>query len=102
MMRVQLSSSWFAPGTLVSGNVEGAGVAPLRVSLVWRTSGKGDADHAEVGSVELDPRTPAFSLQLPLLPLSYEGKLLKIQWFVVAKNLDASVEVPFVVRWPKK
>ncbi|MFO0547975.1 MAG: hypothetical protein U0271_06285 [Polyangiaceae bacterium] len=102
MMRVVLASEWFTPGATVEGRVEDAGLAPLKVSIVWRTSGKGDADHAEVGSVELDPRAPTFSLRLPLLPLSYEGQLLKIQWFVVVKSVAGSSEVPFVVRWPKR
>lgn len=65
-------------------------------SAFWRTEGKGDEDSEsiadEVDSASEDDRLDPHSLkplevQLPRSPLSYDGVIVKIRWFVSAHVL---------------
>ena len=86
----------FRPGEILSGHYRVDGINPaqltaLELSVLWHTEGKGDEDLAvhlfqrfladEAG--RLDGREAGwFSTQLPPSPLSYEGRIVKIQWCV--------------------
>ena len=86
----------FRPGEILSGHYRVSGIDPaqltaLELSVLWHTEGKGDEDLAvhlfqrfladEAG--RLDGREAGwFSTQLPPSPLSYDGRIVKIQWCV--------------------
>ena len=86
----------FRPGEILSGHYRASGIDPaqltaLELSVLWHTEGKGDEDLAvhlfqrfladEAG--RLDGRQAGwFSTQLPPSPLSYDGRIVKIQWCV--------------------
>jgi hypothetical protein len=86
----------FRPGEILSGHYRVSGIDPaqltaLELSVLWHTEGKGDEDLAvhlfqrfladEAG--RLDGRQAGwFSTQLPPSPLSYDGRIVKIQWCV--------------------
>lgn len=68
-------------------------IVALEWSAYWRTEGKGDEDSEsiadEVDSASEGDRLDPFSLkplevQLPRSPLSYDGVIVKIRWFVSA------------------
>ena len=68
-------------------------IVALEWSAYWRTEGKGDEDGesiaVEVDSASegehLDPYTlKPIEVQLPRSPLSYDGVIVKIRWFVSA------------------
>lgn len=85
----------YEPGQLLSGSYRlDAGeeqVRRIEVSVLWRTSGKGDEDFgihffdhysADEGE-EVDAQSTArFTTQLPNTPLSYQGIAVNIQWLV--------------------
>ncbi len=71
-------------GTVRLGNISQDDVKAAEALVMWFTEGKGDTDAAIVATVPIDPRgagTP-ISATLPLLPLSYQGGLLKLLWTV--------------------
>lgn len=86
----------YRPGDELSGRfqVDASRPWPLRaaeLSVLWYTSGKGEEDFAvhhferlvnePHGQLEL--RVPrSFSILLPLSPLSYEGRIVKVCWCV--------------------
>jgi hypothetical protein len=81
----------FAPGAEVAGKVRVVAVEALgktELSLLWYTEGKGDSDlgvvHHELIVEDETTREieKSFRVRLPLLPLSYAGKLLGIHWVV--------------------
>lgn len=100
-MNITLHRSEVEPGAMLAGVVHGAG-APVTVRVVWETQGKGDSDRVQVAeqTVADGPSGATFELQLPLLPLTYDGHLLKIGWRVIATAGGAELSTPFVVRWP--
>lgn len=60
----------------------------VELSVLWETSGKGDTDLGVVLFRTLDSEgTHAFEAPLPLLPLSYDGGLIRIEWLVRARRL---------------
>src|SRR5262245_42154634 len=68
-------------------------VAGIDWSVYWRSEGKGDEDGDSIagnGAAESDSNRSdsmsqtAFSVQLPRSPLSYDGVIIKIRWFVSA------------------
>jgi hypothetical protein len=68
---------WSVPPT--SGTVSG------EITVLWQTEGKGDTDRGIVHFEEVsgvDTNRIALHVKLPLLPLTYQGKLLKIHWLV--------------------
>ena len=84
------------PGTALVGEywldgVETTAVASVEVSVLWYTEGKGDEDlhihefwnHGADNGEPFDPTRPhEFRTMLPLSPLSYEGRIVKIRWCV--------------------
>lgn len=110
---IVLQSSTCAPGSMLRGTVR---LAPgderyTELSVVWETSGKGDKDIQTILERPLDPRQPehGFEVQLPVLPLSYDGEIVKISWRVRLKRMktqwvfgdsDDQLSQPFWVGWP--
>jgi hypothetical protein len=85
----------YMPGETLSGSCRWfveppSDVRRVEVSVLWRTEGKGDEDfgvhffHAASAQGTYDdlPCPLAFSTTLPPSPLSYDGPLLKIRWYV--------------------
>lgn len=113
---VELESSLVEPGGSVAGAVHlapapGDEKRAVELSVLWETSGKGDTDQGVVLHqvlVDGDPdRARAdhrFRAALPLLPLTYDGNLIKIRWLVrvrrrTALGPDEIFDTEFVVRW---
>lgn len=86
----------YAPGDTLAGSfrVESWVAVPLEaveVSVLWYTEGLGDEDMAvhyferrsrDQGDV-VDLRKPQpFQTRLPVSPLSYEGRIIKLRWCV--------------------
>ncbi|MBI2389630.1 MAG: hypothetical protein HYV09_08540 [Deltaproteobacteria bacterium] len=105
--------SRFAPGAQVSGTTkvdsrDGEPLSRTELSVLWYTEGKGDEDMGVVHFEELTGGGDATSIerayrvQLPLLPVSYAGELIKIHWVArvrVRKLLgdDEIHDTPFIV-----
>jgi hypothetical protein len=86
----------YRPGEVIRGHVKisahAAGRHTLTIALAWRTAGLGvptgdvEAEETlfegewEAGGVETLP----FEIRAPRGPLSYEGMLLHVRWFLVA------------------
>jgi len=101
LIRLDGDKTAYLPGEVLSGECSlDRAVAPqvrrLKVSVLWRTEGKGDeasaVHHAQdipaEQDAQLDPYgTWRFQTQLPPSPLSYEGFLLKIGWYVRAEAI---------------
>ncbi len=115
---IELSAEYVAPGTALSGRVtlrpaEDETRQTVELSVLWVTSGKGDTDMGVVlhrvlcdGDEAAATAAHAFEVTLPLLPLSYAGALLKVQWLVRVRRRrllgeDAVFNAPFVVGWPR-
>ena len=86
----------YRPGETFSGqywikSLEAGQVKAVEVSVLWHTEGKGDEDmavhefwrrDADDGR-PIDPSQPErFSTTLPNSPLSYEGQIIKLRWYV--------------------
>lgn len=80
----------------------------LRVSLCWRTEGRGDTDRATVAELRLpivggDSTSLPFDFTVPPDgPVTYNGKLLRIIWEIVvqldvAMSRDPRIMEPLVV-----
>jgi hypothetical protein len=84
----------FIAGDTIAGTVHVAAderdrVRKLTVSLRWKTIGKGDTDTGDGPSEQLlgdheffGNSEHRFALTAPSAPLSYNGKLIKVQWQV--------------------
>jgi hypothetical protein len=81
-------------------------VESLEVAVLWRTEGKGDENGDVVHSLRLTPGaresedSQRVEVRLPNSPLSYDGVLFKIHWYVrvvalVAGGEEVQREVPF-------
>lgn len=100
-------------GATIAGTVRLAAAEPQKcrrviVQVGWRTSGKGDrdeswTDHELRGEGTMQPgETLAFELPVPLGPVTYRGRIVKIDWAVRARvdrpwAFDARAEAPFTV-----
>lgn len=96
----------YEPGELLVADYEldsalGDEVQSVEWSVFWRTEGKGDEDSEHVhdttfAASDADAvRSPADSglkLRLPQTPLSYEGVIVKIRWWVSLRVRLASGE----------
>jgi hypothetical protein len=77
----------------------------VELKVLWYTEGKGDTDAGIVYSKTFEPRGEQdcpFSVTLPLLPLTYHGRLLKIHWMVRVRvdrkwRKDLVHDYPFTV-----
>lgn len=81
------------PGGVVRGTVRLDPIAGeegnrVELSVLWETAGKGDTDLGLVLFRVLEGRGAfPFEAPLPLLPLSYDGGLLSIDWLVRVRRL---------------
>ena len=84
----------FQAGQHLAGQVQFETFEPLPVdrvelSVLWHTMGKGTEDSAAIlfetpiaaDTVSMSTTVP-FQARLPVVPLSYEGQMLKIHWVV--------------------
>lgn len=103
MISIAIDERRLAAGSVVRGRVsfdeEEDGSKSVELSVVWETSGKGDTD---LGVLHFETVTNArgehaFVVQLPLLPLSYDGVIVKIGWLVRARRGQLVVDEAFEV-----
>lgn len=96
----------FRPDETLAGTVSWSFPDPPRkveVFLLWRTSGKGDADEAAVASVELPVAGASgygeFAFPLPDGPYSFSGRLITLSWRVeaVTKGPSETAASPFTL-----
>lgn len=103
----------YYPGELIAGQfdlhgVDADEVRAIELSVLWHTEGKGDEDMSvhfferiEPDDGLLDLHQPRrFSVVLPNSPLSYNGLLIKIGWYVrvrvfLVRGKELSMDVPF-------
>jgi hypothetical protein len=85
----------YKPGEIVAGEywIESFDAEPIKAieaSVLWHTEGKGDQAMAvhefwrrDADDQPLDPSLPErFSTRLPNSPLSYDGRIVKVRWYV--------------------
>lgn len=107
----------YTPGSVLSGR---AILEPLDVdrsnkvelAVLWETEGKGDTDLGVIlyrvladGDPVAATATHPFEVELPALPLSYQGTFLKIGWRVRVRRRrllgdDDVYDFPFRLEWP--
>ncbi len=114
---IELESAICTPGSVVRGRVallplHGDEKRKVELSVIWETEGKGDTDVGVVfyrvlanGDATAGTAEYAFEAQLPLLPLSYRGHLVKIVWRVRVRRLsplgdDQVIDHDLQVAWP--
>ena len=113
---IELERDTCAPGTTLRGRVvllplPGEESRKVELSVLWETEGKGNTDvgvalHRVLsdGDPDAGHAEHTFEVQLPALPLSYQGFLLKIGWLVRVRRLaalgeDAVIDQPFRLAW---
>jgi hypothetical protein len=75
----------------------------LKLELLWETSGKGTEDseivHTENWKPDAKQGERRFSIPLPRGPLSVQGNLIAIRWYVActSKKPNSEIKVPFVL-----
>ena len=102
MIRIQTASEQVEVGAGVKGQVTwspdgDAKPRGLRVTLGWRTEGKGNRKEGTCDEAERTDIAPGSTVTLPFEfhvpiegPVSYDGKLMRIIWEIVAQ-----VDLPF-------
>lgn len=115
---IELPDNVFVPGTVLRGKVvlmplPGDEKHRVELSVLWETEGKGDTDRGVIlfrALADGDPAAAsaehAFETPLPVLPLTYDGKLIKIRWLVRVRRYvtfgdDMIFEEPFTLAWPE-
>ncbi len=100
----------YAAGDALKGTVAwespGASEDAAELSVLWYTEGKGDQNTGVVHFEEFaldDRRKHTFAADLPLLPLTYHGHLLKIHWLVrvrtgSGRNRNVRFQLPFIMK----
>ncbi len=113
-LQLQLDKSTYAGGEIAQGAVifrvpEGTSCQSLTVAIGWETRGKGTAESWYSEPLKLNCGVApgaggryVFKLQVPNGPLSYDGTILSVDWFVKADaNLklhqDLSAKVPITL-----
>lgn len=108
----------FSPGEIVRGHAHVRVDAPQEVvaaeaSILWYTEGAGDQDSGLIFFQRLqadkgfDARSPIpFQAELPHMPWSYDGRLIKIRWAVRVRvflqgGKETGGELKFILR-PKE
>ncbi len=106
-----------ATGGKVSGRVrvttlEHLACRGVRLNVGWRTEGRGDQDsqllldeHVHFGELPPGEQVFPFQAELPVGPISFDGKYIKIVWFANARidlawKLDPKAEQKFFVTLP--
>lgn len=114
MIRIEMPKTEVRVGDTLTGqvvwNAEG-GKQPrkIEVAVRWIASGKGQRNETVVDQTsEADVASRSqvvipVSLEIPFGPVTYEGKLFRIDWEVSARvdlpfAIDEKVSTPFVVR----
>ena len=109
---IEIEQSRYEPGSAVRGRVTLLfPPGEVELAVLWETEGKGSTDlgvvfHRVLQSVLESGDEHSFETTLPLLPLTYDGHLLKIAWRVRVRFLggvlgqDTVVDRDFVVAWP--
>jgi hypothetical protein len=100
--KIRIEEKRLRPGSVLRGSVllapeSGDEKNKVELSVLWETAGKGDTDRgivlfrvlAEDDPVRARAETK-FEAPLPLLPVSYTGKLLQVRWLVRVRRLRAS------------
>lgn len=102
MIRIEIPGSQFEVGSALKGQVswtpdQESKPRAVRVSLGWRTEGRGNRKEGTCDETEGSVITPGstvtlpFEFQVPLQgPVSYDGKLMKIIWEITVR-----VDLPF-------
>ena len=115
---IVLAQNVVPPGGVLRGTVmlvplSGDEGRRVELSVLWETEGKGDTDQGVVLYRVLADGDPvaaaaehAFEAPLTVLPLSYNGTLIKISWLVRVRRLvtlgsDMVIDEPFLVAWPE-
>ena len=107
----------YAPGEMLRGRVTVERHASelsrtIELAVLWETEGKGSTDLGVVFYEVLSDGSPSatthpFEVQLPPLPLTYEGRLVRIGWRARVRMLasplteDTVIDAPFRVEWPE-
>jgi hypothetical protein len=104
---IELERDEYQPGETLRGAVclhpDLGTVDGVEVRIGWHTEGKGDEDRAEVHREALTvpaDELPAeglllgFAVRLPEAPLSYDGVIVKIRWFVEARVRSRHRDAP--------
>jgi hypothetical protein len=96
IIRLDGDTTTYRPGEPLSGeywieSLDADQLKAVELSILWYTEGKGDEDMAvhefqrrdiDEGS-QIDPSKPElFRTVLPNSPLSYDGRMIRIQWCV--------------------
>jgi hypothetical protein len=109
---LQLDRKTYSPGETLRGVVsldtkEADGVKSVEVAIYWMTEGKGDADRADVyrrvfGDGDIADSTLEFQVPLPLAPLSYEGIIIKIRWYVEVRVRLEREDTPALLKFVER
>lgn len=94
MIIIELNQEIFIPGQMLRGDCywqapEETRSQTAKLSIGWRTEGRGDVEHDwYTQSIELIPQIAIpFEWEIPLkAPLSYDGELIRILWEVVVES----------------
>jgi hypothetical protein len=116
VIHIEVEESEVRAGGVVKGRVvltpsEDQAARRVELAVLWETEGKGNTDLGVAyfavladGDRDAARRTHTFAAQLPLAPLTYEGRTLRIRWLVRVKRLarlggdDEVVDATFRVR----
>jgi hypothetical protein len=109
---LQLDRKTYAPGETLRGVVsldpdQAGPVGSVEVAIYWMTEGKGDSDRAEVyrrvfGGADITDSTLEFEVPLPLAPLSYEGVIIKIRWYVEVRVRLQREDTPALLKFVER
>ncbi|MBK7583738.1 MAG: hypothetical protein IPI67_26530 [Myxococcales bacterium] len=116
-IEIELERELCEPGGVLRGRVvltplAGQEERKVELTVMWMTDGKGNTD-LEValfrvlsdGAGDAATGSHRFEVNLPLLPVSYTGTLLKLRWLVSVRRQaplggDQIEEKDFLVGWP--
>ena len=85
---IELSETTVKPGGTLTGRVvwrDGGRPDSLELRVFWMTSGRGTEEVNVIATVPgrlEDDGTVAFSIDLPELPWSFDGRLIQVSWAV--------------------
>ncbi|KAB8139979.1 hypothetical protein F8S13_25860 [Chloroflexia bacterium SDU3-3] len=98
MFFIQINDPYVQVGNTVQGTVEwrSSGTVPraIIIAAAWRTEGRGDVSLGKAGELRVpyDPSRPLSGVPIPFAfdipaegPVSYDGKMLRIIWEIVAQ-----------------
>ncbi|MEB3229082.1 MAG: hypothetical protein VKJ27_11945 [Synechocystis sp.] len=107
MLTIELNQDSFFPGQMLRGECHWSAPpetrsCPAKLSLGWRTEGRGDVDHDwYTQTMTLVPQMAVpFEWEIPAkAPLSYDGELIRILWeVVVISQRDSRLPKAFTAR----